>query len=105
MAISVHSRGIEMTTGLRTWIEDRISSAVERLGRQAQRVNVFLSDENGPNRGGEDKACRVVVYMKGHSTLVLEDKDAHLPALIERVCDRVSLTIDRKAERRREHRG
>ena len=104
MAISVHARGIPLTDSLRNFVEDRIGSAISRLGRHGRKVSVTLSDENGPNRGGEDKACRVVVHMTHHSTLVIEDRDAHLNALIDRICDRVSLAIDRTAKRRRSHR-
>ena len=105
MSVLVHSRGIPLNDSLRTWVEDRFESAITRLGRHGKKVSVFLCDENGPNRGGEDKSCRVVVHMTGQTTLVVEDRDAHLNALIDRVCDRISCAIDRKAERRREHRG
>ncbi len=104
MAISVHARGIPLSDSLRTWVEERIGSAISRLGRHGRKVSVTLFDENGPNRGGEDKACRVVVHMTRHGTLVIEDRDAHLNALIDRVCDRVSLAIDRRTKRKRAHR-
>ena len=104
MAISVHARGIRMTESLKSWVETKLESAVSRLGHRGQSVRVLLFDENGPNRGGEDKACRVVVRMARNETLVVEDKDVHIHALVDRVCDRIALAIDRRAERRRAHR-
>ena len=104
MAISVHARGIPLTDSLRNFVEERIEGAISRLGRHGRKVSVTLFDENGPNRGGEDKACRVVVHMTRHGTVVVQDRDVHLNALIDRISDRVSLAIDRMAKRRRSHR-
>lgn len=101
--ISIRSNGVALTGALRNWISDRVSSAVERLGRKSQQVHVYFADQNGPNRGGNDKSCRVVVHLAHESTLVIEDRDENLGALVDRVSDRISAVIDKRIEKRRVH--
>ncbi len=103
MSISIRSNGVALTSGLRSWISDRVELAVERLGRRSQQVHVYFADQNGPNRGGNDKVCRVVVHMAHESSLVIEDRGDNIGALVERVADRVSALIDKRIEKRKTH--
>ena len=99
MLISVHSRGIPVAESLRSWIEERMSHAAEHLENRVRSLEVFLSDENGPEKGGADKACRVVVHLAHQPALVVADRDSNLPRMIDRIADRLNEAIDRRAKR------
>ena len=44
-------------------VERRLRFALTRFSGRIGRVNVFLTDQNGP-RGGIDKTCRIVVRLR-----------------------------------------
>lgn len=100
--ISIHSHGIPLPASLKTWIEERLQSSVERLAHRSRRILVFLSDENGPGKSGLDKACRVVVQLDRQPSLVVADRDDDFAKVIDRIADRLSIAVSRRCERRRE---
>jgi putative sigma-54 modulation protein len=100
--ISIHSHGIPLPAPLKTWIEDRLQAAVERLAHRSQRILVFLSDENGPDKSGLDKACRVVVQLDRQPSLVVADRDDDFAKVIDRIADRLSVAVSRRCERLRD---
>lgn len=69
-------------------ITRRIGFALSRLSARVRRVEVRLTDLNGP-RGGEDKRCRVLLHLDGGGRMLVEDRGANLPGLIDRTMDRV----------------
>ncbi|MCU0709657.1 MAG: HPF/RaiA family ribosome-associated protein [Pirellula sp.] len=104
MLVSIHAKGESIPQSLRTWIEDRLISAVSRLASRGQQVDVYLADENGPMRAGLDKSCRVVVTIAHEPSLVVADKDTNIARMIDRVADRLSRAVSRRCERMRHRR-
>ena len=58
-----------------------------------------LHDINGPERGGVDKLCRVVLRLKDNSVLVIEDLGVNMVEVIDRVADRLHHTVARQLSR------
>ena len=100
MQIEIHARDFVLTDGLREAVERRLRFALGRFDERPLRVNVRLSDINGP-RGGEDKHCAIQVRVGGLPDIVVEDTEADLYAAVNRATERVARTLRRKLQRAR----
>jgi hypothetical protein len=63
--------------------------------RRLRRVDVTLSDLNGP-RGGVDKRCLIKVSIDGLRPVVIEDVQSDLYMAIDRAAGRASRTVLRR---------
>ena len=68
MVISIAAKGFRLTEALLIYTHERVKQRLGRLGAAAKRVQVILSDANGP-RGGEDKRCQVLLDIDGRGQL------------------------------------
>ena len=102
MQIVITARGFPLTQGLREHIERRIRFALDWANYHVRKVNVRLSDSNGP-RGGEGKRCHIQVALPGVADVVIEDTETDLYIAIDRAADRAGRTLARRVERNREH--
>ena len=57
---------------------------------------MHLDDINGPDRGGVDKLCRVVLSMKNDSVVVIEELGSDIRQSIDRVSDRLHHSVSRQ---------
>ena len=64
MKITVTAPSEARRNALRDSVTDRLRRTLTRFSSRIARVDVALTDENGP-RGGVDKQCRVSVLMPG----------------------------------------
>jgi ribosomal subunit interface protein len=103
MRINIQAHRFSVTEALRSHIERRLFSALNICDEQIQRVDIRLSDVNGP-RGGADKCCRVRVVLSGLPDVVVDDFDADMYAAIDRSASRAGHTVQRRVTRKR-HRG
>jgi len=74
-----------------------------RLGKFAdsiERVSVRMEDANGP-RGGVDQVCRIKVVLRGLPSVVFEERDAALNAVVDRALAGVERAVRRSLQRRR----
>jgi len=104
MQISIHTQGVAMTGPLRTFASEKIELALERLAGSVKKIHLYLADSNGPNRGGIDKSCRVIVQIHKQESFVLMDSDTNLGAVIDRITDRLGVAVSRRLERVRNKR-
>jgi len=95
MQIAIQSRGFSMTKGIEDHVHKRLGFTLARGYDRVQRVNVRLSDVNGP-RGGVDKRCLVQVRLGGLPDVVVEDIQADLYAAIDRASGRVGRAVMRR---------
>lgn len=100
MHITIRSSGLKLNEAERELIRRQLAFALDGLCGQSPRVSVYLADANG-TKGGVDKTCRVVIHRKRQSSLVIEDADHELGALIHRVADRAGHAAGRQLERMR----
>lgn len=98
MHINIQAKQFSLTDALRNHAERRLRSTLTCCGLQIQRVNIRLSDINGP-RGGEDKCCHLQVVLAGLPDVVVEDIEADMYVAIDRATDRAGRTVVRKLSR------
>ena len=98
MKIEVRGKGIEVTAGLREFVERRAHFSLGRRSDQVDRVQVWLEDVNGP-KGGDDKRCRVKLAGPGLSDKVVESCSGDLGAAVFDALERAARVAGRAHER------
>jgi ribosomal subunit interface protein len=101
MKIHVRGKQLEIDETARSHIERRLEFSLGRFSPRVLRVTVQLTDVNGP-RGGDDKACRIEVRLRPTGTVLVQDRDAGLVAVVDRAADRIGRSVARALERERE---
>ena len=104
MLINIQAHGFSVTRAIREYVEERIHFALSRIGHRLRRVDVRLSDLNGP-RGGIDKCCLIEVRIDRHPPIVVTDIQADLYTSVDLASARVGRTVMRRlALHNRRHR-
>jgi hypothetical protein len=94
MPLSITDRSDLLNDDLRRLAERRLLFALSRFDSRITRVDLVVTDENGP-RGGVDKACRVEVSLRGAADVVISDCDAELATCISRAAERAGRAVAR----------
>ena len=102
ISTTISARGFTTTAALKDYIGRRLNFAFDRYAARIRRVQVRLSDINGP-RGGSDKRCKLVVEMADRPAIVVEDTSADLYMAIDRSIGRAVQTVGRNVDRGRDH--
>ena len=98
MQIEIQSPKLDISPAHRDLVRRRAGFALSRLGPRVERVEVRFEDVNG-TRGGVDKLCRVMVTLARGPAKVVEDRDADLATLIDRVLARAGRAAAKHVER------
>ncbi|MBN2292768.1 MAG: HPF/RaiA family ribosome-associated protein [Pirellulales bacterium] len=101
MRFSVYGDRVNIGSRLREYIDHHLYFSLGRFAPAIDRVDVRLEDTNGP-RGGIDKRCRIVVKLRtaGSSSIVINDDDENLHAVISRTIARAGRTVARTLDRK-----
>ena len=102
MRIDVQGLGFPLTAALLNHTERRLRFALTRTSDRIRRVVVRLGDANGP-RGGEDKFCRMQIYLQRAAPVRIEDAGVDLYAVIDRVAERAGRSVAKRIDRRHEN--
>ncbi len=102
MRIEIQARGFALTQGLRAHVERRLQFALNRFQDRLGRINVHLSDVNGP-RGGVDKLCQLRLCVQGLPQIVVRDTEADLYIAVDRATERAGRLL--RSQLRRAHGG
>jgi len=100
MRTFIASDNFSLSASLKNHIERRLRFALSLGEQHISRINVRLSDINGP-RGGVDKCCQLQVVVKGMSDVIVKDIEADMYAAIDRAANRAGRTIIRRISKRR----
>jgi len=100
MQLQIHAKDFSLTDALRKHVVSRLHFDLARFQPAVRKVEVHLSDVNGP-RGGLDKRCQVRVRLASHSDVVIEDTEADLYHAVDRAVGRSARTVSRRLERAR----
>lgn len=95
MRIDVQTSQLALEPEQSAQIECLATSTLDSLREHISRVEVRLSDINGPI-GGVDKRCRVVVHLVTGPAAVVEEFDMDLDDLIDRSLDRAGEAVHRR---------
>ncbi|MDP2028968.1 MAG: HPF/RaiA family ribosome-associated protein [Thiobacillus sp.] len=101
MQIDIQSQGFTLTDGLRDYVMKRLAYRLSHGDESVTRVNVRLSDINGP-RGGADKRCVIEIRLKALPAVVIESTETDLYVAIDRASERAGRNLTRSLERQRE---
>ena len=102
MRIDIQGLGFLLTAPLLDHTERRLRFALTRTRNRITRVVVRLGDTNGP-RGGEDKFCRMQVYLQHAPPVLIEDAGADLYAVIDRAAERAGRNVAKRVDRLHEN--
>ncbi|AKF09862.1 Ribosomal subunit interface protein [Sandaracinus amylolyticus] len=94
----VHGHGVDVSEALRLHCERRIGFAVRRFQERVDRIDVHLTDLNGP-KGGEDLECRVVARAPGEETIVVRAVTSDAYASVDRAAAKISSATARRVGR------
>lgn len=101
MQVDIRARKILVDEALRAHVDRRLRFALSRFGERVVRVTVRFEDANGA-RGGVDKQCRIDVALRPSGSILVEDIDADLHAVVDRAADRAARAVSRDLQRRRD---
>ena len=101
MQIEMQALDFTLTQALRDHLRRRLDFALSTRYDQIQRIQVRLSDVNGP-RGGADKCCQIHIVLPRQSDVVIQDTETDMYAAINRATERASRTINRRLARGRD---
>ena len=102
MRINIQAVGFPLTATLLDHTERRVKLALTRIGGRIKKGVIRLGEANVSCRG-EDKFCRMQVYLEQSAPVLIEDTDADLYAVIERVAERAGRNVARCVDQRREN--
>lgn len=93
MQVQVKVKGLTNASKLRCFAAYKLNVALSRFSHAVQDVTMRMNDINGPDRGGVDKLCRVVLRFKNNTVMVIEDLGTNMMEVIDRVSDRLHHTV------------
>lgn len=102
MHIDIQARGFELTDNLREHTRRRLGFATDWARDEVRRINVRLSDVNGP-RGGKDKRCLIQIPLTGRPDIVIDELESDLYVSIDKAIGRAERVLAKQIERAREH--
>ncbi|MCB1956010.1 MAG: ribosome-associated translation inhibitor RaiA [Rhodocyclaceae bacterium] len=100
MQVRIQAHDFDLTPALRSHVTQRVRFALTRYRDHVRRIEVRLSDENGP-RGGVDKRCRLHLRVGGLPDIVIDDTEADLYAAVTRSAERAERALGRQIRRSR----
>jgi ribosomal subunit interface protein len=103
MQIDIQARNFTLTEALHQYVKRRLAFVLDTWNDDIQRIQVRLSDTNGP-RGGVDKRCLIRIDLNRKPSIVIKDTEENMYAAIDLATDRASRAVSRKLMRRRNYR-
>ncbi|MBP6629563.1 MAG: hypothetical protein KA297_09040 [Kofleriaceae bacterium] len=100
MEISIKARGVELAAELHDQVVRRLQFALGRFRQAIPRVDLVISDDNGP-RGGRDK--RIQLRVHGRKQLIVLEHDGSILAAVSRAADRMARVVVKALHRERAH--
>ena len=99
MKIQVNTdANIDGTEALATQVRATVEEALERVLEHITRVEVHLSDQNGPLRDGQatqpDKRCVMEARLEGRQPIAATDQAATLDQAVRGAADKLARMID-----------
>jgi len=90
----------DLTAHDRAYMRHKLGRRLGKFADSIERVSVRMEDANGP-RGGVDQVCRIKVVLRGLPSVVFEERDAALNAVVDRALAGVERAVRRSLQRRR----
>jgi ribosome-associated translation inhibitor RaiA len=106
MQIQVNTdNSIQGSAGLTQHVEAELNDALGRFGNQITRVEVHLSDVDGPKDKGDDKHCLLEARLAGRPPMVVSHHAPTLQAALDGAAEKLEKSLDNLLGRLRQRRG
>lgn len=107
MLIQVNTdNNIQGTPELTQWVEESLTAAFDRFEPQIVRIEVQLTDENGPRKEGvNDKRCLLEARLSGMEPVVASKQGETLEQALDGAIDTLEKALDRKLEKTGQRKG
>lgn len=100
MQMDIHAQPFKLTAALEQHVAQRVEHAIGMASTSVRGVMVRLVDVNG-ERGGVDKLCRIVVWLRRGGSVIVEAIDRDLYAAIDAASVKLRVALGRRLNRRR----
>ncbi len=82
MQVQMNYANVDSSDALETYVRETLGRSLERFADRLTRIEVHLSDINGPGKGGpDDKRCRLEARPRGMDPVMVEsEKDSFYTA-------------------------
>lgn len=106
MQININSTDISIDAQLKKRLTQQFQFLCSKHDDSISRISLTLSDVNGP-KGGNDKQCKVVVFLIGREEVVITERQSTLQRAIDRALQRTGFNLQQRLKRRHrlKHRG
>jgi len=94
MRLEIRGRHVQITDTTRTYVERRLSFALDRFAERIRIVRLKVGDVNSC-RGGVDKHCQLSLSFTHSSPITLEGRDLTVQGAIDRVFSKVGRLVAR----------
>lgn len=86
-------------------VEQNVRARLDRIGSRLTRVEVYVSDVNGPRGGGNYKKCVIEARPIGQPPVSATDQAASIEAAAAGAADKVLAVFDRLVGKRTSRKG
>ena len=100
MQMDIHAQPFTLTAAIQQHVAQRVEHAIGTASKSVRGVMVRLLDVNG-DRGGVDKTCRIVVWLRRGGSVTVEAIDRDLYAAIDVASVKLRVALGRRLNRRR----
>ncbi len=94
------ARGLKLTSGVRTTMEQMMTGAFHRFADRLASVTAVVEDVNGP-KGGEDKRVRLELRGNRSQFVQVEGHGTDILPTLGKVLDRAGYALARLVDRRK----
>jgi ribosome-associated translation inhibitor RaiA len=103
MQMDIHAQPFKLTPALQQHVAQRVEQAIGTASKSVRGIRgimVRLLDVNG-ERGGVDKTCRIVAWLRRGGSVIVEAVDRDLYAAIDAASVKLRVALGRRLNRRR----
>jgi len=86
-------KNIEGSEKLRVYLTSFISEELSRFSQQITRVEVHLSDENGPKEGLNDKRCMIEARLEGMKPIAVTNHANTQELAVEGAVEKLKISL------------
>ena len=99
MQIQIHDPDKRLSATAIQKTESRLVASFSKFGEYVKRIDLPVSDANGP-RGGVDQQCRIGVQLKRMEDVNVVLVDESLSTSLSRAVKRAERAVDRRVQRK-----
>ena len=104
MIIQINTdKNIDGSEKLRVYLKSFITEELSRFSKQITRVEVHLSDENGPKDGLNDKRCMIEARLEGMKPIAVTNHANNQEQALEGAVEKLKTSLETVIGRVRTH--